>query len=61
MLRSFAFNPQDQDLRAVFSKVRALKPDVIYSPVGDNIVPFYSQLRHQNPSVPVISSDVISE
>jgi branched-chain amino acid transport system substrate-binding protein len=61
VLRSFSFNPQDQDLRAVCSKVRALKPDVIYSPVGDNIVPFYSQLRHQNPSVPVISSDVISE
>jgi hypothetical protein len=34
---------------------------VIYSPVGDNIVPFYVQLRQQIPDIPVVSSDVIAE
>jgi branched-chain amino acid transport system substrate-binding protein len=61
VLTSYAFNPQDTDFRTAFSKVRALKPDVIYSPIGDNIVPFYTQLRQQIPDVPVISSDVIAE
>lgn len=61
VLQSFNFNPQDQDFRAAFSKTRALKPDVIYSPVGDNIVTFYTQLRRQCPDIPVISSDVIAE
>ena len=61
VLKSYSFNPQDTDFRAPFSKVRALKPDVIYSPIGDNIVPFYTQLRQQIPDVPVISSDVIAE
>ena len=61
VLQSYAFNPQDTDFRTAFSKVRALKPDVISSPIGDNIVPFYTQLRQQIPDVPVISSDVIAE
>jgi len=61
VLQRYSFNPQEQDFRATFSKVRALKPDVVYSPIGDNIVPFYTQLRQQLPEIPVISSDVISE
>lgn len=61
VLQSHSFNPQEHDFRTVFSKVRALRPDVIYSPVGDNIVPFYVQLRQQMPNVPIISSDVIAE
>ena len=61
ILQSYSFNPQEQDFRTVFSKVRGLMPDVIYSPIGDNIVPFYTQLRQQLPNVPVISSDVIAD
>lgn len=61
VLESYAFNPHEQDFRSIFAKVRARKPDVIYSPVGDNISSFYTQLRQQMSDVPVISSDVISE
>jgi branched-chain amino acid transport system substrate-binding protein len=61
ILQSHGFNPQEQDFRAVFSKIRALKPDVIYCPIGDNIVPFYTQLRQQISDIPIISSDVIAE
>jgi branched-chain amino acid transport system substrate-binding protein len=61
VLKSYAFNPQDIDFRTSFAKVRALKPDVIYSPIGDNIVPFYTQLRLQIADIPVISSDVIAD
>ncbi len=61
ILQSYSFNPHEQDFRTVFSKVRALRPDAIYSPVGDNIVPFYTQLGQQIPNVPVISSDVIAD
>ena len=61
VLQSYSFNPQEQDFRTVFSKARGLRPDVIYSPVGDNIVPFYVQLRQQIPDIPVVSSDVIAE
>jgi branched-chain amino acid transport system substrate-binding protein len=61
VLESYAFNPHEQDFRSVFAKVRAHKPDVIYSPVGDNILSFYTQLRQQISDVPVISSDVIAE
>lgn len=52
VLKSYSFNPQDTDFRTCFSKARALKPDVIYSPIGDNIVPFYTQLRQQIPELP---------
>lgn len=61
VLHSFAFNPQDNDFRAAFVRTRALRPDVIYSPIGDNIVPFYTQLRQQKVTAPVLSSDVIAE
>ncbi len=61
ILQSFAFNPEERDFRSAFTKARALKPDVIYSPVGDNIVAFYTQLKQQVPDVPVVSSDVIAD
>ena len=61
VLRSFAFNPAEQDFRSAFAKARLLKPEVIYCPIGDNIVAFYTQLRKQNPSVPIITSDVIAD
>jgi branched-chain amino acid transport system substrate-binding protein len=59
--QSFSFNPQDSDFRAAFSRTRALAPDVVYSPISDNIVPFYTQLRQANLRCPVISSDVIAK
>lgn len=61
ILQSFAFNPQDQDFRSAFAKIRSLKPGVIYSPVTDNIVPFYAQLEQANLRTPAVSSGVIAE
>ncbi len=61
ILQTFAFNPQDLDFRSAFAKIRSLKPGVIYSPVTDNIVPFYTQLKQANINVPAISSGVIAE
>ncbi len=52
--------PSETDYRTVIAKIKALNPDVLYSPVVSNIVPFYSQLQQQHLSLPVISCNAIT-
>lgn len=60
VLKSFVLNVSDRDFRAVIAKIKKLKPDVIYSPVVYNQVPFYRQIRELGIGVPIISCDVIT-
>jgi len=53
--------PEEADFRAVISKFRGLGPDIIYSPLVFNIVPFYSQLRQLGFSGKIVTSDIIAE
>jgi branched-chain amino acid transport system substrate-binding protein len=61
VIKSFSFNPQDSDFRAALVKTKSLAPEVVYSPISDNILPFYSQLKQANLKAKIISSDVIGE
>ncbi len=61
VLQKIFLNPDTTDFRVIFTKVKALKPDVIYAPITENIPIFHAQKRALAISVPVISSDVIAE
>jgi branched-chain amino acid transport system substrate-binding protein len=61
VLQTFNFNPQDNDFRAAFTKLRTLSPDVIYTPITDNVVPFYAQLKQAKISALTLTSDIIAE
>ena len=49
------------DFRTVIAKIKRLKPDVLYSPITDNMVAFYTQLRELKFEGKVISSDIITD
>ncbi len=61
ILNKFSFNPQENDFRTAFTKTRIQNPEVIYSPITDNIVSFYKQLKQSRFKGAVISSDVIAD
>lgn len=48
------------DFRSVIAKTKALEPDVLYSPVVVDIIPFYKQLREQGFNAPIISCNAIT-
>lgn len=54
-------NPDQVDFRSVISKIKTLEPDVIYTPLVNNLVPFYTQLKQQNLKAAVVSSDIIAD
>jgi branched-chain amino acid transport system substrate-binding protein len=61
VLQSFSFDPQERDFRSAFAKVSNLGPDVVYAPVTDNLVPFYSQLRQTRIKSAIVTSDVVAD
>lgn len=60
VVSSFALNANTSDFRAILSKIRVLKVDVIYAPIIQNLVPFYSQAYQLRIEVPIITSDNIA-
>ncbi len=52
--------PGSTDFRSTLAKVKQLKPDAIYSPLPDGIVPFYKQANELGIKVPIINSDIIT-
>ena len=54
-------NATETDFRSVISKIKAINPDILYSPLVFNLVPFYSQLKKQKFGAPILSSDIIAE
>lgn len=50
-----------RDFRSTLSKMRQLKPDIIYTPLVYNLDSFYRQLRELHFSEPIVTSDIITE
>lgn len=53
-------SPETTDFRTVISKVLASNPEVIYTPITDGVVQFYSQLKNQSFQGAIITSDIIT-
>ena len=54
-------NPSETDYRTPLLKLKDAKPDVVYAPVDSNIPQFFSQTKHQKLTIPIITSDVITD
>lgn len=62
ILHQFDLDPQTVDFRSIFTKARALKADVYFTPVTDHVVPFYRQSRELlGRNANIITSDIITE
>lgn len=61
VLGQYELNPTDTDFRTVILKAITLNPDVIYTPVADNIVPFFQQLHKSPYKGKVITSDIMND
>ena len=61
IMRRYALNPDENDFRTVLSKVAAAKPDVLYAPIDGNIVAFFEQVHQMKLTVPIITSDIITD
>lgn len=61
VMRAVTVLPQETDFRTILTKIRAQKPDVVYAPIADNIVAFFSQYSAARVGAPVITSDVLTE
>ncbi len=61
VVRNYALNPDELDFRTTLTKARAADPDVLYAPVDGNIIPFYKQLKQMKVSMPVVTSDIVTD
>jgi branched-chain amino acid transport system substrate-binding protein len=61
VLRSESLPPATSDFRTSLAKAKNLRPDVFYTPVTENIVPFYTQLRQLGVSAPIVTSDIVAK
>lgn len=60
VLAHFEVNPDEADFRSLLLKMKAMKPDVLYAPVSDNIPSFWRQLKQIGFGGPAITSDVLN-
>ena len=51
----------ETDFRTLISRIRGKNPDIVYSPLVFNLVPFYSQIRQQRLGSTVVTSDIIAD
>ena len=49
------------DFRALFSRMKSKKPEVVYAPIGYNTIAFFKQLRDLGITIPIIESDNIND
>jgi branched-chain amino acid transport system substrate-binding protein len=61
ILKRYAINPDTVDFRSVLLGAKVKNPDVIFSPIIDNIPTFYKQKRSVQLRAPAISTDVIAQ
>jgi branched-chain amino acid transport system substrate-binding protein len=61
VIAEFPLNPDETEFRSIATKIKSLNPDVIYTPVSYNIVPFYTQIRNLHLTQPIVSSDIIAD
>lgn len=61
IVASESVNPKESDFRSLITRVMNLQPDVLYSPMTENINPFYGQLSQLKFSVPIVTSDIIAD
>ncbi len=51
----------ESDFRAILTRIRAKHPDVVYSPLVFNFIPFFSQIKQYQLSSAIIISSVITD
>lgn len=61
VLKVFTLLPSSTDFRTVLLQAKALGADVLYTPLTENIVPFYTQLHAMQLTAPVVTSDIIAD
>jgi branched-chain amino acid transport system substrate-binding protein len=61
VLEEVVLGASETDFRTVISKIKSKKPDVLYSPLVFNLVPFYSQVKQLQLSSTIVSSDIIAD
>ena len=61
ILKRFSLEPSETDFRTVIAKTKSLNPDVLYSPLTESVVAFYSQIRQANFNKPIVTSDIIAD
>ncbi len=61
IVAEFPLNPDETEFRSIATKIKSLNPDVIYSPLAMNIVPFYKQLKELHLTQVIVSSDIITD
>jgi branched-chain amino acid transport system substrate-binding protein len=60
ILKRASVTPREADFRTLILLVKSLRPDVLYAPLTENLVPFYKQLRAAHFDKPIIASDIIA-
>ena len=61
VVQRISLNPGEADFRTLIARIKAVQPDVLYSPLTNEIVPFYTQLFAAKFERPIVSSDIITE
>ncbi|NDC38330.1 MAG: amino acid ABC transporter substrate-binding protein, partial [Proteobacteria bacterium] len=61
IVRHYSLNPEENDFRTVLAKVSESKPDVLYAPIDGNIVAFFEQVQQRKVTIPIITSDIITD
>lgn len=58
-LEVITLTPEVTDFRSVLARVKSMEPEVIYTPLVNNLNAFYSQIKQLGLRVPVVTSDII--
>lgn len=61
VVKTFTFNPGEQDFLTVLTKVRLLHPEVLFAPMDSSLVPFFSQIKKLHLDMPVVTTEIITE
>ncbi len=61
VLKVISLDPTTTDFRTVLTQARGLKPDFLYTPMVEGILPFYTQIKQLGIKQPIVTSDVISQ
>jgi len=61
VLEQFAVHPDTSDFKTILTKTKQARPDVIYAPLMEDIIPFYKQLRQLKIESTIVTSDIIAK
>lgn len=61
LLRSISAPAENADFKTIVTKLRREKAEALYAPLTYQILPFYKRLRAQGWTLPIVSSDIITE